>query len=73
MTMSFSQECYGNQDAEKIKSVVQIYNALDLRNEYKTFEIHTYNKLMFDIQNLPKGIPPELFSKIVNNLNERKY
>lgn len=67
------QENYGHSDPEKVESVVQIYDSLGLRNEYEKYEKQFYDRLMFEIENLPEDLPHEIFTETLNKIYKRTY
>ncbi|KZC07250.1 Farnesyl pyrophosphate synthase [Dufourea novaeangliae] len=58
-------ECYGVDDEEKVNRVVELYNELGLPNTYSIYEDETYNLLHTHIQQISRGLPHEIFLKIL--------
>ncbi|XP_068620623.1 uncharacterized protein [Battus philenor] len=60
-------ECYGSSDPEKIKRVIEIYDALDMTKLYKQEETNLYDSYAEKLRNLPANSTPspEFFKKIL--------
>ncbi|KAG7209639.1 hypothetical protein KM043_011286 [Ampulex compressa] len=65
------EECYGKDDPEKINCVKQLYNDLGLPNTYTIYEEETYNLLNTHIQQISRGLPHELFIKLLEKIYRR--
>lgn len=65
------QECYGVSDPEKVKRVKQLYNELGLRNMYLIYEEETFNLLNTHIQQISRGLPHDLFLKLLEKTYRR--
>lgn len=57
---------------EKVKRVKQLYNDLGLPNTYSIYEEETYNLLNTHIQQISRGLPHNLFIKILEKLYHRE-
>lgn len=67
----FLQECYGSKEEEKVKRVKQLYNDLGLPNMYSIYEEETYNLLNTHIQQISRGLPHDLFLKLLGKIYRR--
>lgn len=65
------EECYGSEDVEKVRRVKQLYNDLGLPNTYSIYEEETYNLLNTHIQQISRGLPHNLFLKILEKIYHR--
>ncbi|XP_076302543.1 farnesyl pyrophosphate synthase-like isoform X2 [Lasioglossum baleicum] len=65
-------ECYGEPNEEKVNRVVQLYNELGLPNTYSIYEEETYNLLNTHIQQISRGLPHNLFLKLLSMTYGRK-
>lgn len=65
------EECYGSTDTEKVRRVKQLYNDIGLPNTYSIYEEETYNLLNTHIQQISRGLPHNLFLKILEKLYHR--
>lgn len=66
------QECYGSSDPEKIQRVKKLYNDLGLANMFAIYEEETYNLLTTHIQQSSRGLPHNLFLKILQKASTHK-
>lgn len=66
-----TQECYGYPDKEKTDKVKQMYNEIGIPNTYSIYEEETYNLLNTHIQQISRGLPHELFLKLLNKTYRR--
>ncbi|XP_076652814.1 farnesyl pyrophosphate synthase-like [Halictus rubicundus] len=66
------EECYGEEDKEKVDRVVQLYNELGLPNTYSIYEEETYNLLNTHIQQISRGLPHKLFLKLLSMTYRRQ-
>ncbi|XP_059619924.1 farnesyl pyrophosphate synthase [Phlebotomus argentipes] len=66
------QECYGKPDEESIRRVKQLYEELSLPNTYAIYEEDSYNMIKTHIQQTSRGIPVEVFLKIMDKLYRRE-
>lgn len=65
------EECYGSHkpgDAEKIKD---LYEDLQLPHTYSVYEEATYDLLRTQIQQVTRGLPHDLFFKILDTIFRR--
>ncbi|XP_066586997.1 farnesyl pyrophosphate synthase isoform X2 [Prorops nasuta] len=65
------EECYGYDDEDKVARVKQLYNDLGLPNTYSIYEEDTYNLLNTHIQQISRGLPHELFFKMLEKMYRR--
>ncbi|XP_050465007.1 farnesyl pyrophosphate synthase isoform X1 [Cataglyphis hispanica] len=65
------KECYGISDPEKEQCVKRFYNDLGLPNTYSIYEEETYNLLNTHIQQISRGLPHDLFLKLLDNIHHR--
>ncbi|XP_076162726.1 farnesyl pyrophosphate synthase-like [Ptiloglossa arizonensis] len=65
------EECYGKADEEKVNRVKQLYDELGLSNMYSIYEEETYNLLHTHIQQISRGLPHELFLKLLEKTYRR--
>ncbi|CAK9796430.1 Farnesyl pyrophosphate synthase [Anthophora quadrimaculata] len=65
------EECYGQNDVDKINRVKQLYNDLGLPNTYAIYEEETYNLLNTHIQQISRGLPHDFFFKLLNRACRR--
>ena len=65
------EECYGESDPEKVRRVKQLYNELGLPNTYSVYEEETYNLLNTHIQQISRGLPHEIFLKLLSKTYRR--
>uniref|UniRef100_A0A1B0DI83 Farnesyl pyrophosphate synthase n=2 Tax=Phlebotomus papatasi TaxID=29031 RepID=A0A1B0DI83_PHLPP len=66
------RECYGKNDPEAIARVKQLYEELSLPNTYAIYEEDSYNMIRTHIQQTSRGIPVEVFLKIMDKLYRRE-
>ncbi|XP_053975485.1 farnesyl pyrophosphate synthase [Hylaeus volcanicus] len=65
------KECYGVPDPEKVERVKQLYEELGIRNTYSIYEEETYNLLHTHIQQISRGLPHELFLRLLEKTYRR--
>ncbi|KMQ95445.1 farnesyl pyrophosphate synthetase [Lasius niger] len=65
------EECYGLSDPEKVQCVRQLYNDLGLPNTYSIYEEETYNLLNTHIQQISRGLPHDLFLRLLDKIYRR--
>ncbi|XP_076242568.1 farnesyl pyrophosphate synthase-like isoform X2 [Calliopsis andreniformis] len=65
------EDCYGVADPEKVKRVKQLYDELGLPNTYSIYEEETYNLLNTHIQQISRGLPHDLFLKLLQKTYRR--
>lgn len=66
------EECYGSPDQENVDRVKQLYNELGLPNTYSIYEEETYNLLHTHIQQISRGLPHDLFLKMLERTYRRQ-
>ncbi|KAF4527246.1 hypothetical protein B566_EDAN015919 [Ephemera danica] len=69
---AFMQECYGQRDADKVKKVKKLYSELALPATYRTYEEQSYELLCRQIQQTTRGLPQDLFFKILDSTYVRQ-
>ncbi|XP_054002127.1 farnesyl pyrophosphate synthase [Hylaeus anthracinus] len=65
------KECYGVPDPEKVERVKKLYEELGIRNTYSIYEEETYNLLHTHIQQISRGLPHELFLRLLEKTYRR--
>lgn len=65
------QECYGYDDEEKVAQIKQLYNDLGLPTTYAIYEEESYNLMNTHIQQISRGLPHDLFFKILSKIYRR--
>lgn len=65
------EECYGINDPEKVARVKQLYHDLGLQTTYSVYEEENYNLINTHIQQISRGLPHDLFFKILNKIYRR--
>uniref|UniRef100_A0A182JX98 Farnesyl pyrophosphate synthase n=1 Tax=Anopheles christyi TaxID=43041 RepID=A0A182JX98_9DIPT len=64
--------CYGSPDPEKIARVKKLYEQLGLPTTYSIYEEESYNMIKTHIQQISRGLPHELFFKIMEKIYRRE-
>uniref|UniRef100_A0A2A4JG86 Farnesyl pyrophosphate synthase n=1 Tax=Heliothis virescens TaxID=7102 RepID=A0A2A4JG86_HELVI len=67
----FMEENYGSSDPEAVAKIRHLYEELQLPHTYSVFEDATYDLLRTQIQQVTRGLPHELFFKILDNIFRR--
>ncbi|XP_051160303.1 uncharacterized protein LOC127280930 [Leptopilina boulardi] len=65
------EECYGVNDPEKVEKVKQLYHELGLPAIYAIHEEENYNLIKSHIKQISRGLPHDLFFKILNKIHLR--
>lgn len=65
------KECYGSSDPEKVFRVKKLYEELGLPTTYAIYEEESYNIIKTHIQQISRGLPHELFFKIMEKIYRR--
>nr|CAI5863586.1 unnamed protein product [Callosobruchus analis] len=65
------EEHYGKDDEKSVQMVKDLYLALNLPHIYATYEEESYNRIRTHIQQISKGLPHELFFKLLKKLYKR--
>ncbi|CAD7013727.1 unnamed protein product [Ceratitis capitata] len=65
-------ECYGQNDAEKILRVKELYKVLDLPSIYTQFEKEAIGRIKKLIQQSSSAVPHDVFSEILTQLSRRE-
>ncbi|XP_011501796.1 PREDICTED: farnesyl pyrophosphate synthase [Ceratosolen solmsi marchali] len=65
------EECYGVDDLEKVAKVKQLYNDLGLQLTYSVYEEESYNLMNTHIQQISRGLPHDLFFKLLEKIYRR--
>jgi farnesyl diphosphate synthase len=66
------QENYGARDELKVKKVKKLYSELALPATYRTYEEQSYELLCRQIQQVTRGLPQDLFFKILDSTYVRQ-
>uniref|UniRef100_A0A1L8DZJ9 Farnesyl pyrophosphate synthase n=1 Tax=Nyssomyia neivai TaxID=330878 RepID=A0A1L8DZJ9_9DIPT len=65
------KESYGKNDPEAVKRVKQLYEEVSLPNTYAIYEEDSYNMIKTHIQQTSRGIPVEVYLKLMDKLYRR--
>lgn len=65
------EECYGVNEPEKIAKVKQLYNDLGLQTTYSVYEEENFNLMNTHIQQISRGLPHDLFFKLLEKIYRR--
>ncbi|CAG5101344.1 Similar to FDPS: Farnesyl pyrophosphate synthase (Gallus gallus) [Cotesia congregata] len=65
------EECYGVDDEEKVAQIKQLYDDLGLSTTYAIYEEESYNLMNTHIQQISRGLPHDLFFKILSKIYRR--
>ncbi|XP_062708021.1 farnesyl pyrophosphate synthase [Aedes albopictus] len=65
------KQCYGSSDPEKVARVKKLYEELGLPTTYAIYEEESYNMIKTHIQQISRGLPHELFFKIMEKIYRR--
>lgn len=65
------EEHYGNANPESEAKIKDLYEELQLPHTYSVFEEATYDLLRTQIQQVTRGLPHDLFFKILDNIFRR--
>nr|CAH7744755.1 unnamed protein product [Callosobruchus chinensis] len=65
------EEHYGKDDEKSIQMVKDLYQELNLPHIYATYEEESYNRIRTHIQQISKGLPHELFFKLLKKVYKR--
>uniref|UniRef100_A0A8D8H866 Farnesyl pyrophosphate synthase n=1 Tax=Culex pipiens TaxID=7175 RepID=A0A8D8H866_CULPI len=65
------KEFYGSSDPEKVARVKKLYEELGLPTTYAIYEEESYNIIKTHIQQISRGLPHELFFKIMEKIYRR--
>ncbi|XP_033215696.1 farnesyl pyrophosphate synthase isoform X2 [Belonocnema kinseyi] len=65
------EDCYGYDDPEKVARVKQLYNDLGLPTTYSVYEEENYNLMNTHIQQISRGLPHDLFFKLLEKIYRR--
>lgn len=66
------KQCYGSTDPENTARVKKLYEQLGLPTTYATYEEESYNMIKTHIQQISRGLPHELFFKIMEKIYRRE-
>lgn len=66
------RQCYGSKDPENVARVKKLYEQLGLPTTYATYEEESYNMIKTHIQQISRGLPHELFFKIMEKIYRRE-
>lgn len=65
------EEYYGSSKAEDVARIKDLYEELQLPHTYSVYEEATYDLLRTQIQQVTRGLPHDLFFKILDNIFRR--
>lgn len=65
------KECYGSKDPNKVEAAKNLYEELGLPNTYAIYEEESYNMIETHIQQPSRGVPHEIFFKIMDKIYQR--
>ncbi|XP_058826673.1 farnesyl pyrophosphate synthase [Topomyia yanbarensis] len=65
------KECYGSSDPAKVARVKKLYEELGLPMTYSIYEEESYGIIKTHIQQISRGLPHELFFKIMEKIYKR--
>lgn len=65
------KQCYGSSDPDKVARVKKLYEELSLPTTYAIYEGESYNMIKTHIQQISRGLPHELFFKIMEKIYRR--
>ncbi|XP_061720526.1 farnesyl pyrophosphate synthase [Cydia pomonella] len=66
------EEHYGNSNPESVEKIKDLYESLQLPHTYSVYEDTTYDLLRTQIQQVTRGLPHDLFFKILDNIFRRQ-
>uniref|UniRef100_A0A336K2X4 Farnesyl pyrophosphate synthase n=1 Tax=Culicoides sonorensis TaxID=179676 RepID=A0A336K2X4_CULSO len=66
------KECYGSSDPEKVETVKKLYNELGLPTVYTIYEEDSYQIISTHIQQTSRGLPHDIFLKIMEKIYRRE-
>ncbi|XP_062544663.1 farnesyl pyrophosphate synthase [Armigeres subalbatus] len=65
------KQCYGSSDPENVARIKKLYEELGLPTTYAIYEEESYNMIKTHIQQISRGLPHELFFKIMEKIYRR--
>lgn len=65
------EEHYGSSKPEDVEKIKELYETLQLPHTYSVYEDATYDLLRTQIQQVTRGLPHDLFFKILDNIFRR--
>lgn len=63
---------YGKSDPESVEKVKDLYEKLGLPNTYAMYEEDSFNMIRQHAQQVSRGVPVELFFKIMDKIYRRE-
>nr|AHH34857.1 farnesyl diphosphate synthase [Epicauta gorhami] len=66
------EEYYGRPDMEAVKIIKKLYEELSLPNTYAIYEEESFNIIRTHIQQISKGLPHQVFFKMMEALYKRE-
>ncbi|XP_063698566.1 farnesyl pyrophosphate synthase [Culicoides brevitarsis] len=66
------KECYGSSNPEKVETVKKLYNELGLPTVYTIYEEDSYQIISTHIQQTSRGLPHDIFLKIMEKIYRRE-
>ncbi|XP_053962459.1 farnesyl pyrophosphate synthase-like [Anastrepha ludens] len=67
------EECYGQDDPEKLARVKQLYEELNIRHIYAKYEEESYRRIKKLIQNASEDAPREVFQLQLNVISDEAF
>lgn len=65
------EQNYGSSKPEDVQKIKNLYEELQLPHTYSVYEEATYDLLRTQIQQVTRGLPHDLFFKILDNIFRR--
>lgn len=66
------RECYGKNDPEKVNEIRKLYENLGLPNMYAIYEEESFKMIKTHIQQTSRGVPHDVFLKIMEKIYRRE-
>uniref|UniRef100_U5ETY6 Farnesyl pyrophosphate synthase n=1 Tax=Corethrella appendiculata TaxID=1370023 RepID=U5ETY6_9DIPT len=66
------KKCYGSQNPDDVARIKKLYEELGLPTTYSIYEEESYNMIKTHIQQISRGLPHELFFKIMEKIYRRE-
>ncbi|RZC33233.1 polyprenyl synt domain containing protein [Asbolus verrucosus] len=65
------EEHYGKPDPESVEKIRSLYEELNLTNAYAMYQEESFNMIHTQIQQMSRGLPPDVFLKLMRKLYKR--
>ncbi|XP_067015784.2 farnesyl pyrophosphate synthase [Anabrus simplex] len=65
------EDSYGSSDPAKIETVKELYEVLCIPSMFSVYEEETYNLISTHIQQISRGMPHQLFFKLLDKISRR--